>query len=89
MQDGGGDVGEDAVGAQARLGKLRDDEVERHGIGGVRREGFACIVLDQLLGVLFVRLFFGFEFRADLVAVANQFIALLRKLAELLRVIGV
>ena len=33
---------------------LGRDEVERHGKGGVRREGFAGVVLDQLLGIAVV-----------------------------------
>ena len=54
MQDGGGDVGQDAVGAQTGLCELGRDEVERHGKGGVRREGLAGVVLDQLLGIAVV-----------------------------------
>src|SRR5437660_4349787 len=44
-------VGKDTIRTQPGLGQLWYDEVERHGVGGVRGKWFAGVILDQLFGV--------------------------------------
>jgi hypothetical protein len=55
LQDGRRDIGQNAIIAQFDLSELWRDQVERYGVGGMRGQRFAGIILDELFSVPMIR----------------------------------